>query len=159
MLMRVGLGFDAHPFEPGRTLFLGGVAIEHDRGLAGHSDGDVLAHAIVDAVLGAVGLGDIGEHFPSTDERWKDAPSLQFVAAAAASVRAAGFRVENLDATVICEEPRLGPHREEMEARLAQALGVSRNQVHVKATTTDGMGFTGRREGVAAIAVALLTTD
>ena len=150
--MRVGIGFDAHRFEAGRMLVLGTIAIDHDRGLAGHSDGDVLTHAIVDAILGAAGLGDIGTHFPSSDERWKDADSLIFLQELSV-LGLAGFEVVNVDATVICEEPRLEPYRFKMQEALTSAIGA---EVSVKATTTDTMGFTGRGEGIAAIAVASL---
>lgn len=151
--MRVGIGFDAHRFAEGRALVLGTIAVDHDRGLAGHSDGDVLAHAIVDAVLGAAALGDIGTHFPSSDVRWKDADSVVFLQHAARAAAEAGYRIANVDATVICELPRLEPYRDKMESALAAAIGAP---VGVKATTTDTMGFTGRGEGVASVAVALL---
>ncbi len=151
--MPVGIGFDAHRFTEGRALVLGTIAVEHDRGLAGHSDGDVLSHAIVDAILGAAGLGDIGTHFPSSDERWKDADSAIFLQHAANAVRAAGWEIANVDATVICELPRLEPYRDKMQSALTDAIGAA---VGVKATTTDTMGFAGRREGIATLAVALL---
>ena len=154
--MRVGLGFDAHRFAAGRPLVLGTVAIDHDRGLAGHSDGDVLTHAIVDAILGAGALGDIGTHFPSTDLRWKDVDSSIFLSEVVASVRLLGLDITNVDATVVCEAPRLEPYRELMQASIASALGVDAEAVSVKATTADTMGFTGRGEGIAAFAVALL---
>jgi|ERR1051326_3149279 len=153
MTVRVGIGVDAHRFADGRELKLGTVAIDHPYGLAGHSDGDVLTHAIVDAILGAAGLGDIGTMFPSADERWRDAASTVFLERAVADARAAGHRVANIDATVICEAPRLEPHRDEIVAVLTTLVGAP---VGVKATTTDTMGFTGRGEGIAAIAVALL---
>lgn len=152
--MRVGIGFDAHRFEVGRRLVLGTIAIDHDRGLAGHSDGDVLTHAIVDAILGAAGLGDIGTHFPSSDERWKGADSTVFLTRTIAAVRAEGFAVASVDATVICELPRLEDYREKMRSALAGVI--ESDSLSVKATTTDTMGFTGRGEGIAAIAVALL---
>lgn len=151
--MPVGIGFDAHRFAEGRRLVLGTIAIDHDRGLAGHSDGDVLSHAIVDALLGAAGLGDIGQHFPSYDPRWKDADSLIFLQDVAGSLRLAGYAIVNVDATVICEAPELAPSRDKMRAALSDAIGAP---VSVKATTTDTMGFTGRGEGIAAIAVAML---
>ena len=153
---RAGVGFDAHPFADGRAFVLGGEVVDHPRGLVGHSDGDVLSHAIVDAVLGAAGLGDIGVHFPSADDRWRDASSLDFLSHAAELLRSGGYRVVNVDATVICEEPLLAPYRESMSASIAGALGVEPAVVSVKATTTDGMGFTGRGEGVAAVAVAMV---
>jgi 2-C-methyl-D-erythritol 2,4-cyclodiphosphate synthase len=152
--VRVGLGFDAHRFAMGRQLVLGTIAIEHDRGLAGHSDGDVLTHAIVDAILGAAALGDIGTHFPSADPQWKDADSLVFLNEVASSVGLLGFNIESIDATVVCEAPRLEPYRDKMRSALAAASGCE--SVSVKATTTDTMGFTGRGEGIAALAVALL---
>jgi 2-C-methyl-D-erythritol 2,4-cyclodiphosphate synthase len=150
---RTGLGVDTHRFAEGRRLVLGGVEIPHERGLAGHSDADVLAHAIADAVLGAAGLGDIGEHFPDTDEAWRDADSIELLRAVVARVREAGWAVAHVDATVMLERPKLAPHRAAIAARLADAVGGS---VSVKATTGEGMGFVGREEGVAALAVATL---
>ena len=154
--LRVGIGVDAHAFEDGVRLVLGGVTIEHPRGLAGHSDGDVIAHALTDAVLGAAGLGDIGSLFPSGDPRWEGADSLDLLRDAYAEVRAAGFVLVNADCVLIGEEPRIADHREEMRRRLAGALGVAAERVNVRATTTDRLGFTGRGEGLAAEAVALL---
>jgi len=154
--LRIGLGVDAHAFADGVPLVLGGVTIEHPRGLAGHSDGDVVAHALVDAVLGAAGLGDIGSLFPSGDERWEGAVSLDLLRDAYARVREAGFVLVNADCVLIGEEPRIAGHREEMRSRLAGALGVDPNRVNVRATTTDRLGFTGRGDGLAAEAVALL---
>ena len=154
--LRVGLGVDAHAFADGIPLVLGGVTIDWPRGLAGHSDGDVLAHALTDAVLGAAGLADIGALFPSGDERWRGASSLDLLARAYEDVRSAGWELVNADVVLIGEEPRLAPHREEMRTRLAGALGVEAACVAVRATTTDGLGFTGRGEGLAAQAVALL---
>jgi len=154
--LRIGLGVDAHAFEDDVRLVLGGVAIVHPRGLAGHSDGDVIAHALIDAVLGAAGLGDIGSLFPSGDVRWHGADSLHLLRDAYAQVREAGYALVNADCVLIGEEPRIAPHREEMRAQLAAALGVERERVNVRATTTDGLGFAGRREGLAAHAVALL---
>ncbi len=153
--LRVGTGFDAHALEDGVALVLGGVEIAHPRGLAGHSDGDVIAHALIDALLGAAGLGDIGTLFPSGDERFRGASSLALLAEASAQVRSAGWRLVNADCVLIGEEPRIGPHREEMRRRLQEAVG--EGEVNVRATTTDGLGFTGRGEGLAAQAVALLT--
>ena len=153
--LRVGIGVDAHALEDGVPLVLGGVRIEHGRGLAGHSDGDVLAHALVDAVLGAAGLGDIGSLFPSGDERFRGADSLDLLREAYRQVREAGWTLVNADCVLVGEEPRIAPHRDEMRARLAEALGGG--EVNVRATTTDGLGFAGRREGLAAHAVALLT--
>ena len=154
--MRIGIGVDAHAFAAGVPLVLGGVAFESPRGLAGHSDGDVVAHALVDAVLGAAALGDIGSFFPSDDARWKGASSLRLLAEAYAAVRAAGWELVNADCVLVGEEPRIAPVRDEMRARLAEALGLGAGSIAVRATTTDGLGFTGRGEGLAAQAVALL---
>jgi 2-C-methyl-D-erythritol 2,4-cyclodiphosphate synthase len=153
--MRIGFGFDAHPFDAHRPLLLGGVEIPGSPGLAGHSDADVLSHAIADALLGAAGLGDLGSRFPA-EEQWKDASSLLILSETVALLRDQGAAVVNVDATVIAEEPKLGPHSEEMAERVAHALGIERGLVSVKATTTDRMGFTGRREGIAAFAVVLV---
>lgn len=153
---RVGTGFDAHAFEDGVPLVLGGVQIEHPRGMAGHSDGDVLAHALTDAVLGAAGMEDIGALFPSGDPALEGADSIELLREAWRRVREAGWELSNADVVLIGEEPRLAPHRAAMRARLAEALGVEPERVAVRATTTDGLGFTGRREGLAAQAVALL---
>lgn len=154
--LRVGIGIDAHALVKGVPLVLGGVRIDHPRGLAGHSDGDVLAHALTDAVLGAAGLEDIGALFSSDDPALKGADSLELLAQAWARVREAGWALVNADVILIGEEPRLGPHRDEMRRRLAGALGVEPERVAVRATTTDKLGFTGRGEGLAAQAVALL---
>jgi len=154
--LRVGLGVDAHAFADGVPLVLGGVTFDSPRGLAGHSDGDVVAHALTDAVLGAAGLGDIGSLFPSGDETPKGVDSLELLAEAYRRVRAAGFELVNVDAILIGEEPRIAGRREEMRRRLARALGVEPHRVNVRATTTDRLGFTGRGEGLAAEAVALL---
>jgi 2-C-methyl-D-erythritol 2,4-cyclodiphosphate synthase len=150
------MGVDAHALEDGVPLVLGGVAIDHPRGLAGHSDGDVIAHALTDALLGAAGLGDIGSLFPSGDPRWEGADSLDLLRDAYAEVRAAGFVLVNADCVLIGEEPRIAAHREEMRRRLAAALAVGPELVNVRATTTDRLGFTGRGEGLAAEAVALV---
>jgi 2-C-methyl-D-erythritol 2,4-cyclodiphosphate synthase len=154
--LRVGLGVDAHAFEDGVRLVLGGVAIDFPSGLAGHSDGDVIAHALTDAVLGAAGLGDIGTLFPADDARWQGADSLHLLRDSYAQVRDAGFELVNADCILIGEEPRIATHREEMRQRLAAALGVAPERVNVRATTTDRLGFTGKGEGLAAQAVALL---
>jgi len=153
---RVGTGFDAHALEEGIPLVLGGVPIEHPRGLAGHSDGDVLAHALTDAVLGAAGLEDIGALFPSGDPALAGADSLELLGEAWRRVREAGWELANADVVLIGEQPRLAPHRDAMRTRLAGVLGVDPTLVAVRATTTDGLGFTGRGEGLAAQAVALL---
>jgi 2-C-methyl-D-erythritol 2,4-cyclodiphosphate synthase len=153
---RVGTGFDAHALEEGVALVLGGVRIDHPRGLAGHSDGDVLAHALTDAVLGAAGLEDIGALFPSNDPDLEGADSVELLRSAWLRVRELGWELVNADVVLIGEEPRLAPHRDAMRARLAAAFDVDRERVAVRATTTDGLGFTGRREGLAAQAVALL---
>lgn len=149
MSARVGIGYDSHRFAADRPLILGGVTVPHELGLDGHSDADVLTHAITDAVLGAAGAGDIGAHFPPSDERWRGADSIGLLTAALAALRG---RVVNVDATVICEEPAIGPHREAIVERLRSAIGAP---VSVKATTNEGMGAIGRGEGIAAIAVAL----
>lgn len=157
-MTRTGIGYDCHRFASGRRLVLGGVEVASDRGLEGHSDADVLTHAIIDALLGAAALGDIGQHFPDTDERYRGARSIELLAATAALLGAQGFRVENVDATVIIERPQIAPEREEMRIRLAAALGLPAERVSIKATRGEGMGFVGRGEGAAALAVATLTT-
>jgi 2-C-methyl-D-erythritol 2,4-cyclodiphosphate synthase len=155
--LRAGIGFDTHRLEAGRRLVLGGVEIEEsEAGLAGHSDADVLAHAVIDALLGAAGLGDIGQHFPDTDERWRDADSLELLRVVREELGAGGYRPVNVDATVACEEPKLGPFRDEMRTRLADAAGLEPDAVNVKFTTGERMGFVGRGEGVAALAVATI---
>ena len=153
MIPAVGSGYDSHRFAEGRPLILGGVRIEHERGLDGHSDADAVAHALTDAVLGAAGLGDIGTHFPPSDDRWRDADSLELLRTAVAMVPG---RVLNADVTVICEEPKLGPHREQMQRNLYDVVGAP---VSVKATTNEGMGWIGAGEGIACIAVALLDLE
>lgn len=154
--MRVGQGFDVHRLVPGRRLVIGGVAIPFELGLAGHSDADVLLHAITDALLGAAGLGDIGRHFPDSDPAYKDADSRALLRHAAQSVRHAGFAVANVDATIIAQAPRMAPHIAQMIANIAADLGLTPSQVNVKAKTTEKLGFAGRGEGIAAEAVALL---
>ena len=151
--MRTGIGIDSHRFAPDRRLVLGGVEIPYELGLAGHSDADVLAHAIADALLGAAGLGDIGESFPDTDEAWRDADSMELLQTVVERVRAAGFELVHVDATVMLQEPKISPYREAIRASLTAVLG----SVNVKATTGEEMGFVGRREGAAALAVATLT--
>jgi len=154
--MRVGLGVDAHALVEGVPLVLGGVELESSHGLAGHSDGDVIAHALIDAVLGAAAIGDIGLIFPSGDARWEGASSLDLLTRAYSQVREAGYELANADCVLVGEQPRIAPLREAMEARLAGAMGVAPGLVTVRATTTDRLGFTGRGEGLAALAVALL---
>ena len=154
-MTRTGIGYDAHRLVEGRRLVIGGVEIEGvERGLAGHSDADVLTHAAIDALLGAAGLVDIGQHFPDTDPRWRGADSLDLLRRAGAAIGERGWRVCNLDASVVCEAPKLAAHRHAMRAALAGALGVAADAVNVKFTTNEGMGFAGRSEGVAAVAVA-----
>ena len=153
--MRAGIGFDTHRLEAGRRLILGGVEIEQsEAGLAGHSDADVLTHAVIDALLGAAGLGDIGQHFPDTDERWRDADSLDLLRAVVQQLADSGYAPANIDATVACEQPKLSPFRDEMRTRLAEAAGLEPVDVNVKFTTGEGMGFVGRGEGIAALAIA-----
>jgi 2-C-methyl-D-erythritol 2,4-cyclodiphosphate synthase len=154
--LRIGLGVDAHALEEGVPLVLGGIAIEHPRGLAGHSDGDVIAHALTDALLGAAGLADLGALFPSEDVRWRGADSIDLLRSAYEQVRAAGWALVSADCVLIGQEPRIAPHRERMRARLAEALGVEVDRVNVRATTTDRLGFAGRGEGLAAQAIALV---
>jgi 2-C-methyl-D-erythritol 2,4-cyclodiphosphate synthase len=153
-----GIGYDSHRLVEGEKLVLGGVEIPHELGLAGHSDADVLAHAIIDALLGAAGLGDIGERFPDTDARYDGADSLGLLETVMLELSAAGFRLLNVDCTVLMERPKLLPYREAIRARLAGALGLPRERVNVKATTGEGIGFVGREEGVAALATAALRT-
>jgi 2-C-methyl-D-erythritol 2,4-cyclodiphosphate synthase len=155
--MRVGVGVDAHALVEGVPLVLGGVEVDSPRGLAGHSDGDVIAHALIDAVLGAAGLGDIGSLFPPGAAEWEGASSLDLLSHAYAQVREAGFELENADCVLVGEEPKIAPLREAMRAKLAEAMGVEPGRVNVRATTTDRLGFTGRGEGLAAVAVALLS--
>ncbi|HEY5346836.1 MAG TPA: 2-C-methyl-D-erythritol 2,4-cyclodiphosphate synthase, partial [Rhizomicrobium sp.] len=152
--VRVATGYDVHRFAPGDHIWLCGVKVPHDFALEGHSDADAGLHALTDAILGCIGAGDIGQHFPPTDERWRGASSDKFLAHAAALVRERGGAVSHVDVTLICERPKIGPHREAMAARVAEILGIEISRVSVKATTTEGLGFTGRREGLAAQAVA-----
>ena len=151
-----GIGYDVHRLEEGRRLVLGGVEIEHDSGLVGHSDADVLTHAVMDALLGAAGLGDIGQHFPDSDERYRDAHSLTLLGNVVTTVVASGFEVVNVDTTLIMESPRLGAYRDEIRGNLARALGLPESRVNVKATTNEQIGFIGRGEGVAALAIATI---
>jgi 2-C-methyl-D-erythritol 2,4-cyclodiphosphate synthase len=152
--MRSGVGWDSHRFAEGRTLVLGGVRVEHPVGLAGFSDADALTHAVIDALLGAAGLGDIGEHFPDTDERWRGADSMKLLRSVRGMLGDAGLTPVNVDATVLCEAPKLGPYRWRMRRRLAEALRLPPTAVNVKFTTGEGMGWVGRGEGVAAMAIA-----
>jgi 2-C-methyl-D-erythritol 2,4-cyclodiphosphate synthase len=155
-MMRVGQGFDVHALVAGRKLVIGGVTIPYHVGLDGHSDADVLLHAICDALLGAAGLGDIGRHFPDTDADYKGADSRRLLAAVGAKLRERGFRVVNVDATIVAQAPRMAPHMETMAANIAEDLGLEAGFVNVKATTTEKLGFTGRGEGIAAMAIAML---
>lgn len=154
--MRIGQGFDVHAFGPGQHVVLGGVTIAHDKGLVAHSDGDVVIHALCDAILGALGLGDIGRHFPPSDARWKDVSSRHFLLHCAGLMIEQGYLLGNADVTVICESPKVGPHAEAMRQNLAADLGCVSTDINIKATTTERLGFTGRGEGIAAQAVVLL---
>jgi 2-C-methyl-D-erythritol 2,4-cyclodiphosphate synthase len=155
-MMRVGHGFDAHPLVEGRKLILGGVHIAFERGAVGHSDADVLAHALADALLGAAGLSDLGTRFPASDPRWKDADSMELLAQCAAAVRAAGFEIVNTDATIVVDRPKLAPHIGWMRANLAVRLEIDQSRISVKAKSSEGLGYTGDGTGIAAFAVALL---
>lgn len=157
--VRTGIGYDVHQFAPDRPMKLGGVEIPFDRGLLGHSDADVLLHAIADAVLGAAALGDIGQHFPPSDPAFKDFDSLLLLQRSCALVLAAGFVINNIDATVIAEAPKVAPHADEMRTRIAAACGVSVRDVSIKATTNERMGFVGREEGIAALAIATVQEE
>jgi 2-C-methyl-D-erythritol 2,4-cyclodiphosphate synthase len=154
--LRIGAGYDIHPLKAGRKLIIGGVRIPYELGLDGHSDADVLTHAVIDALLGAAALGNIGDHFPADDPRYKDSSSLDLLATAGATLTKAGYRVVNIDSTVVAEEPRLQPHLSEMEANIAKRIGVDRGAVSVKATSPEGLGALGNRAGIAAHAVALI---
>lgn len=156
---RVGFGYDVHQLVKGRALVLGGVNIPFERGLIGHSDADVLAHAIGDALLGAAALGDIGRHFPDTDEKYRDVDSLWLLQQIVIRIAEVGYEIGNVDATVVAQRPRLAPHIDAMRQRLAAALGIDRNGVSVKATTSERLGFMGREEGIAAHAVVLIVTN
>jgi 2-C-methyl-D-erythritol 2,4-cyclodiphosphate synthase len=159
MNVRTGLGYDCHRLAADRRLVLGGVEIPSEVGLLGHSDADVLTHAIIDALLGAAGLGDIGEHFPDTDERYRDADSIELLRRTAGFVTDAGFKIVNVDATVVLERPKLAEHKQEMRDALAAALGIARTDMNVKATRGEGMGFVGRGEGAAALAIATVRSE
>lgn len=156
MAFRTGIGYDAHRLEPGRPLWLGGVNVPFDRGLAGHSDGDALIHALVDALLGAAGLGDIGAYFPSSDPQYRGVSSLHFLGHTATLLEQRGWRVANLDATIIAERPRLSTFTQSMCDAIAECLGIDTSMVNIKSTTSDGLGFTGRGEGIAVHAVATI---
>lgn len=156
MTIRIGFGYDVHAFAAGRALILGGVTIPFGQGLSGHSDADTVIHAIVDALLGAAALGDIGQHFPSSDERWKNQPSSVFLDYTFHLLDQRDYVINNIDATIVAERPKLAPHVQAMRAHIAERLHLSKEQVSVKATTTDGLGFAGRKEGIACYAVALL---
>jgi len=158
LIPRTGMGFDVHAFSGEGPIMLGGIAVPHSRGLAGHSDADVVLHAITDAILGAAGLGDIGEHFPPSDPQWKGASSDRFLAHAVHLLGSQGAILDHVDCTIIAEEPKVGPYRSAMRARIAEVAGLGLDQVSVKATTTEGLGFTGRREGIAAQAIASIRT-
>lgn len=155
--MRVGIGYDSHRFVDGRPLVLGGVVIPHDRGLGGHSDADAVAHAVTDAVLGAAALGDIGTHFPPDQEQWRDADSIALLEQVVELIARQGLRPVNVDVTIVCQAPRVGPHVEPMRTRLAGALGLDLSAVSIKGKSNEGMGWIGRGEGIAALAVAALT--
>ncbi len=154
--MRIGYGFDAHRLSTDRKLVLGGVEIDHPYGLEGHSDADVMAHALIDALLGAAGMGDIGMRFPDTDMKYKGASSLGLLSDVAIEITSLGFRISNVDVTLFAEKPKIGPFREQMAEKIAKVIGIGKNRVNIKATTTEGLGFIGRSEGLAAAAVALL---
>jgi 2-C-methyl-D-erythritol 2,4-cyclodiphosphate synthase len=154
MSARSGIGYDSHRFEAGRRLVIGGVEIDAARGLAGHSDADVLTHAIIDALLGAAALGDIGQHFPDDDERWRDADSLELLSHVCVFLEEHDWSIVHLDATVVCESPRLGGYRDEIRRSLAATAGITAREVNVKFTTNEGLGFIGREEGMAALAIA-----
>ena len=158
-LPAIGIGYDSHRFAEGRPLVLGGVRIPHELGLAGHSDADAVCHALTDALLGAAGLGDIGAHFPPDDARWKDADSLELLRRVVALLAERGLAPGNVDVTVVCEAPRLGPHRDAMRARLAGVLGLDAARVSVKGKSNEGMGWIGRGEGIAALAVAMVVAS
>ncbi|MGZ8867984.1 MAG: 2-C-methyl-D-erythritol 2,4-cyclodiphosphate synthase [Thermoanaerobaculia bacterium] len=158
-MMRIGQGIDIHPFDAKRPLILGGVRVAEQDGLAGHFDADVVLHALTDALLGAAGAGDIGEYFPSSDERWRNAESSRFVREAKSILAERSYEIENIDITIIAEKPRIAPYREAIAASVAKMLNLPRGHVNVKATTTDHLGFIGRGEGICAMAVVLLTVS
>ena len=157
--MRIGQGIDVHRLVSGRRLMLGGIEIPHDRGLEGHSDGDALLHAVSDSILGAIGAGDLGRHFPSSDERWRGVESREILAEVAAKMKSAGYAIENLDATIIAQAPRLAPFQAEMKKNLVEVLGSRDERINLKVTSTDQLGFIGRGEGIAGMAVVLLRPE
>ena len=159
MAVRAGIGYDVHKLEPGIPLWLGGVRVEFEAGLAGHSDGDVLVHALVDAMLGAAGLGDIGTYFPSSDAQYRGAPSLMFLREVSDLLERQGWQAVNLDATIVAERPRLAPYVQSMREKIAESTGLSPLQVNIKCTTSDGMGFPGRGEGIGALAIATVEAN
>jgi len=156
---RIGFGFDAHRFTEDRKLIIGGVEIPYELGLSGHSDADVLTHAICDALLGALGIGDIGSHFPDSDPKWKDVSSLALLDKTIDMLRNANFEIENIDSTIVCEKPRIAPHIKSIKEKLSNITGLEPGRLGIKATTTDGMGFTGRGEGIAAYAVVIIKSS
>ena len=159
MAVRTGIGYDAHRLEAGSPLYLGGIQVSTDIGLAGHSDGDVLIHALVDAILGAAGLGDIGTYFPSSNPVYRGASSIHFLQYANKLLNQKGWHIANLDATIVAERPRISPFSEAMRRMIAESVDIDQNQVNIKSTTSDGMGFTGRGEGIAALAIATIKDD
>lgn len=154
--MKIGLGYDVHKLVSGRKLIIGGVDIPYEKGLEGHSDADVLVHAIADALLGAAKMGDIGKFFPDTDPKYKDANSLELLSLVAKMINTKGFRIEDIDSIIVAQEPKMAPYREQMQKNIAEALGMAASSVGIKATTTEALGFEGRGEGISAKAVALL---
>lgn len=157
MLQRIGSGFDVHRYEEGRPMVLGGVTIPYEKGLKGHSDADVVLHAVMDSMLGAAGMGDIGEHFPDSDDRYKGISSMELLKIVAEMIAGAGYTVGNIDVTVICEEPKIGPHKQAMKDAVRSVLGDV--DINIKGTTTEGLGYTGRKEGIACHSICLLTHE
>ena len=157
MLQRIGSGFDVHRYEEGRPMVLGGVTIPYGKGLKGHSDADVVLHAVMDSMLGAAGMGDIGEHFPDSDDRYKGISSMELLRRVAEMIAGAGYTVGNIDVTVICEEPKIGPHKQAMKDAVRSVLGDV--DINIKGTTTEGLGYTGRKEGIACHSICLLTRE
>ena len=157
MLQRIGSGFDVHRYEEGRPMVLGGVTIPYEEGLKGHSDADVVLHAVMDSMLGAAGMGDIGEHFPDSDDRYKGISSMELLRRVAEMIAGAGYTVGNIDVTVICEEPKIGPHKQAMKDAVRSVLGDV--DINIKGTTTEGLGYTGRKEGIACHSICLLTRE